>query len=361
MKHFPAEQLNKFAQAILVATGSSSREAAIVADHLVQSNLAGHDSHGIGMLPTYVSSIEKGALVPNAEMQPLRDHGAMMVFDGRRGYGQRLAREAMAVAIERCRENGLVFMGLRNAHHMGRIGSYGEQAIAAGMVSLHFVNVVDHRPLVAPYRGTAARYSTNPICFAMPATTGNAPILLDMATSKVALGKMRVAMNKGEEVAAETLYDGCGRPTTDPSVMFVEPCGAITSLGQHKGYGIAFFCELLAGVLTGGGTIQPENPRMGGIINHMATIIIDPQRLVDCQWMEQEITALVKYVKSTPAEDSELPVLVAGEPERLMRSKRGCSGIPLDDTTCEQLLASARQVGIERLMAEDLLYYRSIP
>ncbi len=355
MKRFPAEQLNTFAEAILTATGSSRREAKIVADHLVQSNLAGHDSHGIGMLPTYVSSIEKGALVPDVELQLILDHGAMMVFDGCRGYGQRLAREAMVVAIERCRENGLVFMGLRNAHHMGRIGSYGEQVIEAGMVSLHFVNVVDHRPLVAPYRGTAARYSTNPICFAMPATTGSAPILLDMATSKVALGKMRVAMNKGEEVAAETLFGGTGQPTTDPSVMFVEPYGAITSLGQHKGYGIAFFCELLAGVLTGGGTIQPENPQMGGIVNHMSTILIDPQRLVDYQWMEQEISALVKYVKGAPAEDSELPVLVAGEPEMMMRSERGCSGIPVDETTCNQLVDTARQVGIERSLVENLL------
>ncbi len=355
MKRFSADQLRKLAEAILRAAGSSSHEAEIVADHLVQSNLAGHDSHGIGMLPTYVSNIEKGALIPNAEIQPVLDHGAMMVFDGRRGYGQRLAQEAMIAAIERCHDIGLVFMGLRNAHHMGRIGSYGEQAIEAGLVSLHFVNVVDHRPLVAPYRGTAARYSTNPICFAMPATTGSAPILLDMATSKVALGKMRVAMNKGEEVAAGTLYAGSGQPTTDPSVMFVEPYGAITSLGQHKGYGIAFFCELLAGVLTGGGTIQPENPQMGGIINHMATILIDPQRLVDYQWMEQEITALIKYVKSAPAEDSELPVLLAGEPETMMRSERGSSGIPVDNTTCEQLIAAARQVGIERHLAEDLM------
>lgn len=355
MKRFTALQLSQFAEAVLTATGSSSHEAEIVADHLVQSNLAGHDSHGIGMLPTYVGSIEKGALVPNADIQWVVDHGAMMVFEGRRGYGQRLAREAMVKAIERCHETGLVLMGLRNAHHMGRIGSYGEQSIAAGLVSLHFVNVVDHRPLVAPFRGTAARYSTNPICFAMPAATDSAPILLDMATSKTALGKVRVAMNKEEPMVAGTLYDGAGNTTTDPSVMFREPFGAITPLGEHKGYGIALFCELLAGVLTGGGTIQPDNPRLGGIINHMATILIDPQRLVDHQWMEQEISALTMYVKSAPAEDAELPVLVAGEPERMMRAERGSSGIPVDETTCQQLFDTARQVGVERSLAEKLL------
>lgn len=355
MNRFPAEQLKKFAEAILTVAGSSCHEAEIVADHLVGANLAGHDSHGIGMLPTYVNSLKVGALFPDAELDQVLDQGSMMIFDGHRGYGQRLAREAMARAIMRCRQTGLVFMGLRNAHHMGRIGSYGEQSIAAGLISLHFVNVVDHRPLVAPFGGTAARYSTNPICFAMPATTASAAILLDMATSKVALGKVRVAMNKGEPMAVGTLYDGTGRATTDPSVMFTEPFGAITSLGEHKGYGIALFCELLAGVLTGGGTIQPHNPQLGGIVNHMATILVDPQRLVDHQWMAAEVAALVEYVKSAPPENPQSPVLVAGEPEILMRAEREQNGIPVDVTTCEQLVAAAQQVGIDPRKAEALL------
>jgi len=355
MKLFPAEQLKKFAEVLLTVAGSSSREAEIVARHLVEANLTGHDSHGIGMLPTYINSLKIGALFPNAELSQVLDLGSMMIFDGRRGYGQRLAQEAMDRAITRCRQTGLVFMGLRNAHHMGRIGSYGEQSIAAGLLSLHFVNVVDHRPLVAPFGGTAARYSTNPICFAMPATTDSAAILLDMATSKVALGKIRVAMNKGEEVSPGTLYDGSGKATTDPSVMFTEPFGAITSLGEHKGYGIALFCELLAGVLTGGGTIQPEHQQMGGIINHMATILIDLQRLVDHQWMAGEVAELVAYVKSAPAEHPDCPVLVAGEPEILIRAERERGGIPVDVTTCEQLVTAAQQVGIDPRKADALL------
>jgi uncharacterized oxidoreductase len=355
MNRFSAEQLKKFAEAILTVAGSSYYEADIVADHLVAANLAGHDSHGIGMLPAYVNSLNVGALFPDAKLDQVVDQGSMLLFDGHRGYGQRLAREAMERAITRCRQTGLVFMGLRNAHHMGRIGSYGEQAIEAGLVSLHFVNVVDHRPLVAPYGGTAARYSTNPICFAMPATTDSAAVLLDMATSKTALGKVRVAMNKGEQMAAGTLYDGSGKATTDPSVMFTEPFGAITSLGEYKGYGMALFCELLAGVLTGGGTIQPDNPKLGGIINHMATILVDPQRLVDHQWMAAEVAALVAYVKSAPADNPDCPVLVAGEPEQLVRNERQQEGIPIDVTTCEQLVAAAQQVGIDLSTAETLL------
>jgi len=359
MNYYDQNSLLNFIRAVLSAAGSDAAEAEIVARHLVEANLTGHDSHGIGMIPTYIKSLQAGALVVNATLQPVLDQGSMMLFDGQRGYGQRMAREAMVTAIERCHETGLVFMGLRNAHHMGRIGSYGEQSIAAGLLSLHFVNVVDHRPLVAPFRGTSARYSTNPICFAMPATTDSAAVLLDMATSKTALGKVRVAMNKGEPMATGTLYDGTGKATTDPSVMFTEPFGAITSMGEHKGYGIALFCELLAGVLTGGGTIQPDHQQMGGIINHMATILVDPQRLVDHQWMAAEIAALVAYVKSAPAENPDCPVLVAGEPEMLMRAQREQSGVPVDETTCEHLVAAAQQVGIARRTAEELLCPRN--
>ncbi len=355
MKKYSREILTSFATTVLAMAGSSEYESALVADHLVEANLVGHDSHGIGMLPAYVNSLQIGALFPDVTLNLVLDQGSMMVFDGGRGYGQRLAKEAMDKAITRCGETGLVFMGLRNAHHMGRIGSYGEQSIAAGLLSLHFVNVVDHRPLVAPFRGTSARYSTNPICFAMPATTDSTAVLLDMATSKTALGKVRVAMNKGEQMSAGTLYDGAGQATTDPSVMFTEPYGAITSLGGYKGYGIALFCELLAGVLTGGGTIQPENLRAGGIINHMATILIDPRRLVDHQWMADEVAALVAYLKSASTENPQDPVLVAGEPERLVRAERLQEGIPVDVTTCEQLIGAAEQVGIDPHRAAALL------
>ena len=354
MNYFDMQELLDFSTAVLAAAGSTAAEATVVARHLVEANLTGHDSHGVGMIPAYVRHVRAGTLQPNAALEQVQDQGAILTFDGQRGYGQRLAREAIAAAVARCRETGLVFMGLRNCHHMGRIGSYGEQCTAAGLVSLHFVNVVDHRPVVAPFRGTAARYSTNPICLAMPATANTGAILLDMATSQTALGKVRVALNKGEQMAAGTLYDGFGKPTTDPAVMFAEPCGAITPLGAYKGYGIALFCELLAGVLTGGGTIQPGNPQLGGIVNHMASLLIDPQRLVERQWMQDEIDALVAHLKSSPAEDPARPVLVAGEPEVLSRRERMRSGIPVDDTTLAQLLDAGEMAGVSPAQAEAL-------
>ncbi len=353
MKNISEQSLKSLLQTILQLAGSDECEAGIVAEHLVGANLAGHDSHGAIMLPVYVKNVRAGLLIPGTSVSLTRDDGAIMIFDGERGYGQRVAAEAMDAAINRCRETGLVLMTLRNAHHIGRVGTYGEQSIAAGLVSLHFVNVIDHSPLVAPFGGRDARFSTNPICLAMPATGNNPAVLLDMATSRIARGKAMVAMNKGERMEEGLLLDSDGEPTTDPAVMFREPGGALLPFGEHKGYGLAFFCELLAGVLTGGGTIQPENPRLGSIINNMFTFVVDPGRLVDHDWMQREIDAVTRFVKASPPSTAGEPVLVAGDPERSRRVERTLNGIPLDETTWEEILSAGESVGLSRSRMQE--------
>lgn len=343
-----AQELHRVVASIIAACGSSPEETAIVADHLVGANLTGHDSHGAGMVPTYVKSIRAGLLNPNTAPELVKDSGAIMVFDGGRGFGQRVARDAMNRAIERCRDTGLVLMALRNAHHIGRVGSYGEQSIAAGLISLHFVNVTDHPPLVTAYNGTGARLLTNPICFAMPATAQHPAALLDMATSKIALGKARVALYAGKPVEEGCLLDAAGQPTTDPRVLLAEPRGALIPFGGYKGFGIAFFCEMLAGALTGGGTIQPGNQAHGGIINNMLTFIVDPARLVDVDWMRREIDALTDYVLDSASVDpARGPVMIAGTPERLAMAERRQTGIPIDANSWQELQETARAVGIE--------------
>lgn len=333
---------------ILREAGSDEYEAALVAEHLVKANLAGHDSHGAIMLPTYVRNVRAGLLVPGMPAKLVKNDGSIMVFDGQRGYGQRVAFEAMNAAIDRCRETGLVVMALKNAHHIGRVGSYGEQSIAAGMVSLHFVNVVDHQPLVAPFGGRDARYSTNPVCIAIPATDNSPAVLLDMATSRIARGKAMVAMNRGEKMAEGLILDADGEPTTDPSVMFRQPGGALLPFGEHKGYGLALVCELFAGVLTGGGTIQPGNLRQGGIVNNMLTFVVDPGRLVENDWMCSEIDALLRYVKDSPPSVAGEQVMVAGDPERKKHAARSKDGILIDEVTWEEILRTAEDVGISR-------------
>jgi len=343
------EKLRAGIAALLQASGSEEREARIVTDHLVEANLKGHDSHGVGMVPQYVRHIGEKKLKLNQRLKVIRDDGPFLVGDGQMGHGQVVAMELTDLAIARAKQQGICAAGLVMAHHIGRVGTYGERCAEAGMVSLHFVNVAGHRALVAPFRGSDARFNTNPICLTLPATGANPPTILDFATSKIALGKVRVAKNKGERVAENTLIDGKGQPTTDPNVMFLDPpakTGAVVTFGEHKGYGLAMFAEIFGAALVGGLTIAPHHPRTHGIINNMLEIVIDPTRLSDLAHLKKEIDAVVAYFKASPPADAGAPVLVPGDPERLSRAARMAKGIPIDTTTWGELKGAADTAGL---------------
>jgi uncharacterized oxidoreductase len=339
------ERLHAFAMAICRADGSSEAEARLVADHLVLANLFGHDSHGIGMIPHYLQNTESGACVRNHHAKIARDNGAVIVVDGGAGYGQVVAKEAMDIGIERAKKHGVCVVGLINAHHIGRIGHWGEQCARAGMVSTHWVNVHGHKSLVAPFGGAEPRFTTNPYCTTIP-RKGQEPIVLDFATSQVAMGKVRVAHNKKVSMDDGLLIDAAGHPTTDPAVMYNAPHGAILPFGLHKGGGLAVICDLLAGALTGGGTHSPRTIKPTGtdIINNMLSMIIDPDAMGGTAFFEDEVATFVAWVKSARPQAGVGEVLTPGEPERARRTDREKNGIPIDTTTWQQLLDVAHKV-----------------
>ena len=358
MHHFSDLQLRRVIGTLLERAGSEPAEASRVADHLVYANLRGHDSHGIGMIPHYVHNITNETMHPNTGLSVVRDGGAVMLFDGGLGFGQRVGVEMMDRLIERARTHGAVVASLRNVHHLGRIGAYAEMAVAAGLVSIHFVNVTGHPPLVAPYRGSQARFGTNPICIGVPGTARHQPFLLDMATSVIALGKVRVALNKGERITAGTLVDARGQPTTDPKVMFPDDeteRGALLPLALHKGYGLLFAAELLAGVVGAGGTSNPSTAHLDTIRNNMLTVVIDPSSLVEPDRMERELDTIIDYVTSSPPASPGEPVLVAGDPERMTLERRMADGIPVDPVTWDGILDAGELVGLPRSEAQALV------
>ncbi len=340
------EPLDKATRAMVEAGGSAREEAASVAAHLVEANLMGHDSHGVGMLPHYVRNLLEKKLHPNRHAEFVKKDGAFAVVDGGMGYGQVIAREATDWAIGKARESGVALLALRNTHHIGRVGAYGEQAAAAGLVSLSFVNGISGDPRVAPFRGRDGRFSTNPLCFAVPGAGASPPIVLDMATSRVALGKVRVAYNEGRRLPDGLLIDAQGKPTNDPGVVYNDPKGCVLPFGEHKGYALAMLCEILAGAVTGAGTIQPEHSRDRGIVNAMLSISVDPARLGDPAWFRHEREALTAHVKGAPAADPALPVLIPGEPERISREKRMRDGVPVDAATWRELGEAADAIGL---------------
>ena len=350
-----ADALRRLVSAMVKAGGSADGEADLVAEHLVAANLAGHDSHGVGMMPSYVRHLKAGLLIPNTKAKAVKDDGPALMFDGGRGYGRSVAGDSIGAGIARCRQLGVAVVTLANAHHVGRIGMYGELTQAAKLISLHFVNVTDHRALVAPFRGTDARFVTNPVCIALPATERQPAILLDMATSAVAMGKIRVAKNEGHPVEPGLLIDQHGVPTRDPNVMYAEKTGALLPFGGHKGYGLAVVTELLATTLSGGPSIQPGNPRLGGIINNMLSILIDPARFAGVDWFRREVDGFVDFVKASPPADPKAPVLVPGDPERLARAERSREGIEVDATTWGEILEACDTLGLGRAKAQSLV------
>jgi uncharacterized oxidoreductase len=215
-----------------------------------------------------------------------------------------------------------------------------------GLLSISFVNITDQRPAVAPWRGGDARFGTNPVTVALPGPSPDRPIVADMATSRIAMGKIRVTRNKGEQIAAETLLGPDGQPTTDPNVMYQRPRGALLTFAEHKGYALAFIAEMLAGAITGSGTMRPERQDAESVTNGMLLIVIDPGRITDRQWLAEEVKAMADYVTASPPRKANEPVLIPGDPERLSRAKRIADGVPIDPETWRELVAAARTINV---------------
>ncbi|MFS8062267.1 malate/lactate/ureidoglycolate dehydrogenase [Klebsiella michiganensis] len=341
---FQATDLHQFVKTLFTHMGSSLTEASLIADHLIAANLAGHDSHGVGMIPSYVRSHAQGYLQLNRHASVMKDAGAVVTLDGNAGFGQVVAHEAMQIGIEKAREHGMAAVALRNAHHIGRIGYWAEQCAAAGMISIHFVNVVGN-VMVAPYRGKDSRFGTNPLCVVFP-RAGHPPLLLDYATSAIAFGKTRVAWHKGVQVPAGSLIDAHGVPTTDPAVMQTSPLGALLTFAEHKGYALATLCEIIGGAVSGGKTSHQETLQgsVDAIFNCMTTIILSPEAF-DAPDMQRETEAFIDWCKRSP-HDPDAPILAPGEWEEANRQQRLAQGIPLDAGSWQAICAAAEEVGL---------------
>jgi len=327
---------------LFTTAGCPPYEAAQIACGLIQANLFGHDSHGVLLAPLYISNLRNGLVRADRSIQVVADHGVIVGVDGQQGFGQAIGEQAMRLAIERAQASGCCVLGLSNTHHLGRIGQWAEQCAQAGLVSVHFVNVLS-TPLVAPWGGSDARMATNPFCVGVPCEPH--PLILDFATSKVALGKIRVARDDGKTMADDVLLDADGRPSNDPEVMFQDPIGAILPFGEHKGFALAVMCELLGGAISGG-KVQHEYPRPNPMINNMLSVVFAADKLVSRDAPARQLAALEAWLKASPLRPGGDDIYLPGEPERAAARERQQHGIPLPRRTCEALAACARDLGI---------------
>ncbi len=346
----PVGKLEQVCADTFARVGSTAEEALRVARSLIGANLTGHDSHGVIRVPRYVDWVKSGDITPNQTVAVLVDTPALAVVDGRYGYGQTVAPEAVRIGLKKARESGLAAVALRDAGHIGRIGEWAEMAAAEGLVSIHFVTA-SGSILVAPFGARERRLSTAPFCVGIP-REGQEPVILDFATSIVAEGKVMVASQGGKKLPDGALIGPDGEFSTDPSMLYgpYEPegprdaaqgRGAIRAFGEHKGSGLAFMCEILGGSLTGAKATGPGRR----FCNGMFSIYVDPKRVDPEHVFDADVTRYIAYFKSAKPARGVDEVLVPGEPERRTRAERMKNGVPLTDVTWNSILAKAREVG----------------
>ena len=346
MRHFQPDHLTRLTTAVFSAAGWPVEDAAEVARHFTLANLSGHDSHGIGMLPLYMRSFRDGLLKPANRPIDRIDAPPFLVIDAQLALGQPTAKRAVARASAIAATQGIAILNLLDAHHIGRIGDYAEQAAERGLVSLFWVNVAGRQPIVAAHGAKEARWGTNPHAIGVPSADG-AHLILDFATSRMAHGKARVAFNKGEQAKEGYLIDSEGRPTTNPGVVFPpDPMGALLPFGEHKGAGLAFMVEIFSAAFAGGALIK-DKPARSWIFNSLFGILFDPRRLdPDDAGREARVASVTEFLRAARPQDPADPVRAPGDKEREMRALRSREGIALDDETWRQIVDAAAGVGV---------------
>ena len=340
MRAVAADRLVRLVAAIMAAGGCQEAEAQTVARRLVDSNLVGHDSHGVIRVGKYLEWVREGWLRPNQRPTTIAEADAFAIIDGNRGFGQVIGEHATRRGIDKAARTGIAFIGLRNCGHLGRVGDWAEMAAAAGQVSLHFLNTSGAQR-VAPFGGSDRRLSTNPMAVGVPRDAAP-PVILDITTSTVAEGKLMVARNKGEHVPPGWIVDRDGKPTTDP-VDFYDG-GALLTIGAHKGSGLSIVTDLLAGAVTTGRSSDPADTVLR---NNMLSLFIAPSVYDRDDTVVREATRFVDFVLASPPAVEGQPVLAPGDVERATRARRLADGIPLDETTLAELAAAAKSVGVD--------------
>jgi LDH2 family malate/lactate/ureidoglycolate dehydrogenase len=334
----PHQSLRRITQAVAEAVGTPPDIALAVTESLVEANLAGHDSHGVLRLPWYIGFVRRGLLRPAARPAIATRQGATAIVDGALGWGQAAARLAAQAAAEIAAEYGVGALTIVNCNHIGRLGEYVAMIAGAGMVGIVLCN---SGPSVAPYGGYGRVMGTNPLAWSAPRGPGQAPLVLDFATSVVAEGKLRVARAKGEMLPAPWLFDVDGTRSEDPATYYTG--GAIQAFGLHKGSGISVMIELLARGLAG---VDPTLPEQRG---HNGTIVLAlniPAFAPPAQFFGTA-ERLCAQVGASPPADGFDTVLLPGEPELRMRERRMAEGIPIADQTWNEIQSLASELGVD--------------
>jgi LDH2 family malate/lactate/ureidoglycolate dehydrogenase len=343
MPRVAAERLHRIGAALLVAAGSPEEEAEVVMRHCVDANLAGHDSHGIIQIPTYVERVQVGHIVPGASWTIVRESLTTTVIDGHWGFGYTVTERAMRLTIDKAARSNVAAASVFRQGHIGRLASYTLMAAEADMIGLITADSGRSTKQVAPFGGREARIGTNPLSIAVPSDL-DGPLFLDMATSAVAAGKIQLAASRGEPVPLGWIVDRSGRPTTDPTQL--RQGGALLPLGGSEGYkgsGLAVIVEILCGLLTGlGFGMDPSGRHNDGCF--IAVFKVDAFRPL--AEFKREVADFARYLQATPPADGSTGVMYPGQIEHVREQERRQNGIDVEDATWNKLRSLAETYGL---------------
>jgi uncharacterized oxidoreductase len=343
------ESLCDLLEALFRKLGVPKEECDIVVDTLLEASLAGYDSHGVMRVPRYVRGLQRGEIQPGVAIKVLKESPACAHVDGGRGLGPVTATFGVRLASRKARQSGIGCVSIVNANDIARLGGYLKAPAEEGLIGIMMVNDAGGGPSVVPWGGVDPLLSTNPIAAGIPRREGP-PIIIDISTSVVAFGKLKMYANRGRSVPEGWIVDREGNPCTDPNTFFASPKeSALLPLGGalagHKGFGLSLLVDVMAGALSGAGCSTGAEAELEG--NGVFIQIIDPMTFGPLRRFEDQVEALVTMLKGSKKAPDVAEISIPGERAAKERRIREKEGIPVDPPTWRQLVGIMDELGVK--------------
>jgi len=343
--HVSSTALQAFIAGSFVAAGMPEADAQTAADLMTKADLAGHDGHGVFRLPMYIRRIRAGGLNLTPQFNRIQERTATALIDGDNGLGHLVMHHATQLAMEKAEKTGVAWVGARHSNHAGPASLYAMMPLKKNMIGLYIaVGSANHLP---PWGGTEMLLSTNPIAVAVPALN-HPPIVLDMATTVAAYGKVKTAAQQGETMPEGWMIDRSGAPLTDPTRASE---GFLLPIGGPKGYGLSLIFGILAGTLNGaafGRDVVDFNADAASMTNTGHLILaLDIKAFADPDEFRAGIDTVWKQMKSSPRLPGVDEIRLPGERLHRVTAERSANGIPLSAPLRAQLVNLASELGID--------------
>jgi LDH2 family malate/lactate/ureidoglycolate dehydrogenase len=342
-----SEALHRFIYAAFRSQGLPEADSECIARLMTEADLQGSDGHGVIRLPQYIKRIRAGGINKHPNIRVIRERAAMALVDGDNGMGHLVVSRAVEIAIEKARTTGVAWVGTRYSNHAGPASLYVRKTLEQGMLGLYFaVGNANHLP---PWGGMEMLLSTNPIAAGIPAGE-EPPIVLDMATTVAAYGKVKAKAKRGEPLPVGWMIDRQGQPLLDPNRAHE---GFLLPIGGHKGYGLALVVGLLAGTLGGaamGRDVVDFNADFKTVTNTgQAILAIDPAAFGDPAAFRAAVDRIVRDIRGSARLPGVDRIWLPGEQSHERRQRYGEQGIPIASGLLDDLAALAAELGIEPL------------